>query len=167
VEEEFAMRSLVALLALMSVGLVGCQKSNAFKLYDTQEEQDVAADELPTKALATLGTVATPHPVTEFEREIRGGETYYEGEWMTPAGEHEATVATSGALIEQAVDIDAADVPEAVRATAAAELDDPVEIEYEQRMFVIYEVEAVTGDDEDGEERVLLISPTGKVLLRK
>ena len=161
------MRPLIALLAMTSVGLVGCQKPGAFKLYDTQEEEDIAADEVPTKALAALGLLATPHPLTEFEREVRGGETYYEGEWMTPAGECEATVATRGALIEQAADIDPADVPQAVRATAAAELGDPVEIEYEQRLFVVYEVEAITGDDEDGQERVLLISPTGKVLRRQ
>lgn len=159
------MRTVCSLVVLCSIGLMGCQqKAASFELQDTTDERALTAEDIPRSALAAMVAAAAPHSLEGFELEMRDGVAYYEGEWMTTAGEREVTVASTGEIVEYGSDVTAAAVPTAVRAAADRLLEGAVEIEYEQRMFVIYEIEADMGD---GEETVLLVTPTGDELLRK
>jgi len=131
---------------------------------EDEEEEKVSLDQVPEPARKALLKLAGEGKITEVERENKHGVVLYEAEWKVNGREHEATVTAEGDLVELAEeDLAPADVPGAVKRAAAKIFPNAAALEYEKKMFVMYEVEGKV----KGKKRELLISPTGKIVRHK
>ena len=170
----FVQSVLMAALMACAIGLTGCAGTRtraADKDWQQLQGQDrgesavsletaereVSESEVPAAALRALRQQAGGRPLVAFEEEIRNGRKYYEGEWEGETGEQEATVTADGILIETEMDMTAEQVPQPVR-RRARRLAGDAEVCYARRNFVLYEIEYI----ENGEEREILLTPTGR-----
>ncbi|UCD30125.1 MAG: PepSY-like domain-containing protein, partial [Planctomycetota bacterium] len=130
---------------------------------DDEEEENISLDQLPAEVREALLKLAGNAQITEVEREQKHGIVLYQAEWGANGHESEATVTADGVLVELEQELDAKDVPAAVKAAAAKNFPPGVKLEYEKKMIVMYEVEAKV----DGKEKEIMITPVGKVLDHK
>lgn len=123
------------------------------------DEQKLSLDQVPEAARAALMKLAGNAPITEVECEKEHGMVFYEAEWAIDGREIEAKVTAGGDLVEMEEPVDAADVPEAVRAVAEKRFPGSATIKYEKVTIVLYEIEAKVGD----KKKEITVLPTGKV----
>lgn len=126
---------------------------------EDDDDEATALDRIPAKAREALLKHAKGAKITEVEREKVHGVVFYEAEWTVDGREHEAKVTADGALVELEEEVDAKDVPVAVRKAAAKAFPKKAKLTFERKMIVIYEVEAKV----DGKEREVLILPSGEI----
>lgn len=123
------------------------------------DEQKMSLDQVPEAARMALMKLAGNAPITEVECEKEHGMVFYEAEWAIDGREIEAKVTAGGDLVEMEEPVDAADVPEAVRAVAEKRFPGSATIKYEKVTIVLYEIEAKVGD----KKKEITVLPTGQV----
>jgi len=124
------------------------------------DEEAVSEGQVPPAALDALLDRAGDAELEALERERRGENELYEGEWHDPdGGVAEATVTADGVLVETEVDVPFDTVPPAVRRTAEARARGG-EINYSLRTFFAYDAEF----GPEGDETELTIWPTGEII---
>ena len=123
------------------------------------DEDELTIDQVPEPARGALLKLAGDAKIIKAEREREHGVLIYEAEWMANGTKHEAAVTADGALIEIEEIIPAETAPAAVRTAIAKHFGPNAKVVVEKTMIVVYEVEAKI----DGEEKELLIFPTGRV----
>ena len=141
-------------MTLLLVGL-GLVVGNAI----AGNERKISLEEVPEPARTALLELAGNAPITEVECEKEHGMVFYEAEWVIDGHEVEAKVTVGGDLVEMEEPVDAADVPEAVKAVAAKKFPAGANVKYERVTIVLYEIEAKVGD----KEKEITVLPTGKV----
>ncbi|HOW70959.1 MAG TPA: PepSY-like domain-containing protein [Phycisphaerae bacterium] len=126
---------------------------------ESDEEEEIAMDQVPAKARAALMTLAGDAKITKVVKETEGGTVSYEAEWTVKGLSHEAEVTEDGALISTEETMDANAVPEAVLKTAAKIFPAGAKLTFEKETEVTYEVSCTI----DGKEKEVQISPDGAV----
>lgn len=158
------------LIALMiMLGLVVCaiasaqkgrkktRRSSAAKA--GEPERKVTEAEVPAAALATLKKLARRAEITEFAEEIEHGHTFYEGSWRARSGaDMDVLVTTAGALVEIEERVAADKVPAAVRKAARKAAGKRVQLAFEKKTMILYEVKF----QRDDSRHELLLSPDGR-----
>ncbi len=124
------------------------------------DEEKVTMEQLPPKVKEAVQKVVGSNPIKEIEREREHGIVIYEVEWTVNGKEREAEFTADGHLLELEEEVNANEVPAAVRQAAAEALGKGLKVEFERKTIVLYEAEAKV----DGKEREVLILPTGKVV---
>jgi uncharacterized membrane protein YkoI len=127
------------------------------------DEEKTSLDQIPAAAREALVKAAGDATITGVEREKKHGTVFYEGAWKVNGREKEAKVTADGLLVEIEEEVDAKNVPSSVQAVAAKEFPAGAKVEYEKKTMVVYEVEAKV----DGQEKELIVSPVGKILMKK
>lgn len=145
-ERDRAMR--VLLVGLLVVGCAGTGEHGTL-------------DTIPKPAAEALRVEAGGVAIEKVERELEGGVELWEATWVANGRRHEAKVSAAGVLVEYEVEVPAAEVPPAVRATAVRELG--VGARYERLMDGTYEAEIVVA----GKEREVVIGVDGQLVGRE
>jgi hypothetical protein len=148
--------------AIAVLGVMGLLTAGVFAWPPTKEqpkEEKISLDKAPTKAKAALLKLAGSNKITNVEKETHDGKELYEANWKADGKTHEATVTADGDLVTTEEDMAASDVPAAVIAAAKAKFPKGAKIEYEKKVFIMYEAESKEGD----KEHEVLISPAGQV----
>ncbi|QDV85718.1 hypothetical protein [Planctomycetes bacterium TBK1r] len=116
--------------------------------------------EAPAAVQEAIEKAAGSASISEIEQESDDGLTLYEAAWKVGDVDHEVVVNAAGHVMETEMVVAGDAVPAAVRATAAKHLPKGAKAEYEKKMIVLYEVEAVV----DGKEVEFLVDPSGRVM---
>lgn len=151
------MKKRMMMLSVVGLSVVGMVAFVAWA--GDEREEEITLDAMPEAARAALLELAGGAMITEAECEQEHGALVYEAEWVADGVEHEAAVTADGALVEMEEEIPLEAAPAEVRAAIAQHFGADAMVTVERKMVVVYEVEA----EVDGEERELLISPTGRV----
>jgi uncharacterized membrane protein YkoI len=151
------MKTGMVLLSVVGLSVVGMVAFGAWAGHEQEEE--ITLDAMPEAARAALLELAGGAMITEAECEQEHGAIVYEAEWVVDGVEHEAAVTADGALVEMEEEIPLEAAPAEVRAAIAQYFGADTMVTVERKMVVVYEVEA----EVDGEEKELLIWPTGRV----
>jgi uncharacterized membrane protein YkoI len=123
------------------------------------KDRALTLEQLPAPVRATILQETGDGTIKEIMRETEGGKTLYEAEWIAGGRTCEIEVTSDGALMEREEEVDAADVPDAVKSVAARRFPAGARVVYVKKMIVLYELEA----EIDGKETEILVAPTGRV----
>jgi len=124
------------------------------------DARKLSLDQIPAEARETLLHLADGAQIVAVEREKERGVELYEAEWRVNGKEAEAAVTASGDLVKMEQEVDAAALPDAVKATAAKHFPAEAKLECDKMTMVVYEIEAKV----NGKEKEILVLPTGKML---
>jgi len=151
------------LLGLVTVGLLSGLTAGVWAGGDEREEK-VTIDQVPAAAKAAILRETQGAQIKEIEQETEHGVTVYEAEAVRNGKEFEIEVTADGVLLEREEEVDAKDVPEAVREAAKKKFGaNAAKAEFEKKTVILYEVEVKIGD----KEHEILVSPTGKIVTDK
>jgi len=124
-----------------------------------ETERKITEAEVPAAALAALKKLAAGAEIIEFTEEIEYGHTFYEGTWKNPAGANvDVLVTPTGDLVEIEEQISTDKVPAAALKAAQKAAGKDVELAFEKKTMILYEVKFQKGDV--GHE--LLLTPDGR-----
>ncbi|UCG32109.1 MAG: hypothetical protein JSU68_10630 [Phycisphaerales bacterium] len=151
------MKTRMMLLSVVGLSVVGLVAFVAWA--GDEQEEEITLDAMPEAARAALLELAGGAMISEAECEQEHGVLVYEAEWVADGIEHEAAVTADGALLEMEEEIPLEAAPAAVRAAIMQHFGAGTMVTVDKKMVVVYEVEAKV----DGEQKELLISPTGSV----
>ena len=155
----------LSMLALLTV----CFAATAVLAMRPDDEKDesgeppatmIKLNEAPAAVQQAIKKAAGSASIAEIEQESDDGLTLYEAGWKVGDVDHEVVVNSAGHVMETEMVVTGDAVPAAVRATAAKHLPKGAKAEYERKMIVLYEVEAVV----DGKEVEFLVDPSGRVM---
>ena len=126
---------------------------------EQETERQVTEAEVPAAALAALKKLAAGAEIIEFAEEVEHGYTFYEGTWKNPAGANVDVVVTpTGDLVEIEEQVGADQVPAAVLKAAQKAAGKDVQLAFEKKTMILYEVKFQK--DDIGHE--LLLAPEGR-----
>lgn len=120
----------------------------------------MSLDQAPPEARAALLKLAGGAQILAVQREKERGIELYEAEWKVNGKEAEAKVMANGDLVEMEEEIDAAALPEAVKAVVTKHFPAGAKIECERVTMLVYEIEGKV----NGKEKEIAVLPTGKML---
>lgn len=155
------MKRIIATAAVCTIGL-----SSAWALKpDHHEGHEAAATKMkltdaPTMVQTAIKTAAGSATVTDVEKETEDGLTLYEAAWKVGDVDHEVNVNEAGEVMETEMSVSGDAVPAAVKAAAMKHLPKGATAEFEKKMVVLYEIEAMV----DGKEVEMLVDPSGRVM---
>jgi len=115
---------------------------------------------VPAAVTATLQREAAGAPIEGVEQETEDGIAVFEGHWHKDGKLVEATVKPDGTLVEREEEIEAADVPEAARTAAQAQLGGTQPTKWVRLQDGSFEAEGTV----DGKERDVKVDASGKLL---
>lgn len=151
------------LLELVALGLLAGATAAVWAGSNEREEK-VSIDQVPAPVKATILREMEGAQIKEIERETEHGKTVYEAEADRNGKEIEIKVTADGVLMEREEELDAKDVPEAVREAARNKFGAKADkAEFEKTTIVLYEVEVKVGL----KEHEVLITPTGRIVSDK
>jgi len=135
------MTVLGAMLCVIAVAQKGEREAGVRESEADEGERAVTQAEVSPGALATLRKLAAGAEITEFAREIEHGVARYEASWETVAGVRiDALVTQAGALLEIEEQMQADQVPIAVRQAAQQAAGASTSLTFEKKTVVLYEV---------------------------
>jgi hypothetical protein len=122
-------------------------------------ERQITEADVPAAALAAFKKMAAGAKFTEFAEEIEHGHTFYEGSWKSPAGENvDVLVTPTGDVVEIEEIVSADQVPAAVLAMAQKAAGKDVQLAFEKKTTIIYEVKFQKGS----KQHELLLTPDAR-----
>ena len=122
-------------------------------------ERKVKEAKVPKAAMATLKRLADGAKITEFAEEIEFGHTFYEGSWKNRSGANmDVLVTQTGDLVEIEQQVDIKKVPGAALKMARKAAGKDVELAFEKKTMILYEVKFRKGDS----RHELLLTPDGR-----
>ena len=108
---------------------------------------------------AALKKLAAGAEISEFAEEVECGNTFYEGSWKTLSGANmDVLVTPAGDLVEIEEQIDADKLPAAVLKAARKVAGKDVELAFEKKTMILYEVKFAKGKT----QHELLLGPDGR-----
>jgi hypothetical protein len=124
-------------------------------------ERKVNASKVPSVALAALKKLADGAKITEFAEEIEFGHTFYEGSWKNHSGANmDVLVTQTGDLVEIEQQMDIEKVPAAAVKMARKAAGKDVELAFEKKTMILYEVKFKKGST----QHELLLTPDGRTV---
>ncbi len=121
-------------------------------------ERKVNASKVPAAALAALKKLADGAKITEFAEEAEFGHTFYEGSWKNRSGANmDVLVTQTGDLVEIEQQMDIEKVPAAAVKMARKAAGKDVELAFEKKTMILYEVKFKKGNN----LHELLLTPDG------
>ncbi|MEE8576749.1 MAG: UvrB/UvrC motif-containing protein, partial [candidate division Zixibacteria bacterium] len=122
-------------------------------------ERKVKEAKVPAAALATLKKYADGAKITEFAEEVEFGHTFYEGSWKHRSGANmDVLVTQTGDLVEIELQVDIKKVPRAALKMARKVAGKDVELVFEKKTMILYEVKFKKGNS----QHELLLTPDGR-----
>lgn len=155
------MKRIIATAAVCTIGL-----STAWALkQDHHEGQEAEVTKMkltdtPVAVQTAIKAASGSATVTVVEKETKDGLTLYEAAWTVGDVDHEVNVNEAGEVIETEMSVSGDAVPAAVKAAAMKHLPKGATAEFEKKMVVLYEIEAMV----DGKKVEMLVDPSGRVM---
>ena len=135
------------------------KKKDANDKGEGEGERKVTEADVPAAALATLKKLADGAKITEFAEEVEFGHTFYEGSWKHRSGANmDVLVTQTGDLVEIEQEVDIDKVPAAALKMARKAAGKDVELAFEKKTMILYEVKFQKGDS----RHELLLTPDGR-----
>ena len=125
-----------------------------------QDEEKLTMEQLPPRVKEAVQKLVGTDPIEEIEKEREHGIVVYEVEWTVNGKGREAEFTADGDLLELEEEVNADEVPAAVKQAAAKALGKTLAVKFERKTIILYEAEAKV----DGKEREVLVFPTGKLV---
>tara|TARA_R110002072_G_scaffold303004_1_gene491219 strand:+ start:17793 stop:18335 length:543 start_codon:yes stop_codon:yes gene_type:complete len=155
------MKRIIATAAVCTIGL-----STAWALKPHNHEgHDAEATKMklsnaPTAVQTAIKSAAGSATVIDVEKETEDGITLYEAAWKVGDVDHEVNVNEAGEVMETEMSVSGDAVPAAVKSAAMKHLPKGATAEFEKKMVVLFEIEAMV----DGKEVEMLVDPSGRVM---
>jgi len=122
-------------------------------------ERKVKETKVPAAALAALKKLADGAKITEFAEEVEFGHTFYEGSWKHRSGANmDVLVTQTGDLVEIEQQVNIKKVPRAALKMARKVAGKDVELVFEKKTMILYEVKFKKGNS----QHELLLTPDGR-----
>ena len=122
-------------------------------------ERKVKEAKVPAAALAALKKLADGAKITEFAEEVEFGHTFYEGSWKHHSGANmDVLVTQTGDLVEIEQQVNTKKVPSAALKMARKVAGKDVELVFEKKTMILYEVKFKKADS----RHELLLTPDGR-----
>lgn len=154
-------------LVMPAMFIAGCstKQESAFPL--EQDEFQIERTAVPQPALTALERLSGGAELIAFEMEDRGAYTVFEGEWIQNGVEQEATVMADGTLLESERELmpeDYDSLPPGALAQVRELESQGYRVEIARREIILYDLDAVRGEEISEDEIEMVIRPDGTVI---